>query len=80
MLSVRKVVDSAIVRLATLVLLTGTGACGTTGKSYIPVDSPLRPWQAPENLAEASPAPAQAPAPTPAPPPAPAAEKAKGKK
>ncbi len=54
----------------------GATACGSTGKSYIPVDSPLRPWQAPEND-EPTAAPPAAKAPAPA---APQAEKTAEKK
>ena len=66
--------------LASLVLATGfavgLAACTTTGKSYIPVDSPLRPWQGPESSE-----PAAAPPPPPSAPPASAAPQAeKGEK
>jgi len=65
---------------ASLVLALGLAACTTTGKSYIPVDSPLRPWQGPEQ-SEPSAAPASPTSSTPASA-APQAEKGekKGKK
>jgi hypothetical protein len=54
--------------------------CASPPKAYIPVDSPLKPWEAPEADAYASEPPepepepaAPAPAPTPTPTPAPAA-------
>jgi hypothetical protein len=66
--------------LASTVLALGLAACTTTGKSYIPVDSPLRPWQGPEQSEPAA-APPQAPSSPPASA-APQAEKGekKGKK
>jgi len=55
--------------LASAVLAVGlaacVAACTTTGKSYIPVDSPLRPWQGPEQ-SEPSAAPASPSSSTPA--------------
>jgi hypothetical protein len=48
---------------ASLVLALWLSACTTTGKSYIPVDSPLRPWQGPEQ-SEPSVQPAPAPSST----------------
>jgi hypothetical protein len=46
------------VRILGLVLVSvGLVACGGGSKAYIPVDSQLRPWQAPTDL-PASPAPA----------------------
>jgi hypothetical protein len=45
------------------ILVTGLATgCTTTGKSYLPIDSQLRPWQPPEN---GTPAPSAAAAPTP---------------
>jgi hypothetical protein len=41
--------------------IVATG-CTTTGKSYLPIDSQLRPWQPPEN---GTPAPSAAQAQTP---------------
>jgi hypothetical protein len=43
-------------------------ACGGPGKALIPVDSPLLPWEAPEDLApaEGEAAPAETPAEAPA--------------
>ena len=57
-----------------MVLLVGGAACTTTGKSYIPVDSPLRPWQGPEQ-SETSVAPAVASPPPSASSPTPPVEK-----
>ncbi len=76
MLSVRSLAGTVLaVGLAACVV-----ACTTTGKSYIPVDSPLRPWQGPEQSEPAA-APPQAPSSPPASA-APQAEKGekKGKK
>jgi hypothetical protein len=58
-------------RLFPLVLLIAPVfmACATPPKAYIPVDSPLKPWEAPEADAYASEAPAPEPAPAPAPAP-----------
>ena len=66
--------------LAFAALALGLAACTTTGKSYIPVDSPLRPWQGPEQSEPAA-APPSSPSPAPASA-APQAEKGekKGKK
>lgn len=44
-----------------LILVISAAACGGGGKAYIPVDSPIKPWQAPE-VEEPVP-PAEAPAP-----------------
>ena len=44
-----------------MVLAVGA-ACGSTGKAYIPVDSPLRPWQAEEASAPTVEKPAAKPA------------------
>ncbi len=61
-----------MLRMALGAILLALAACGGGGKAYIPVDSPLKPWQPPEEVAD-EPA-AQEPAPAPAPAqPAPAA-------
>ena len=36
--------------------LLGLAGCPSPGKSYIPVDSPLRQWQKPEIASESTPA------------------------
>jgi len=63
--------------LALVILAVLGTACTTTGKSYIPVDSPLHPWQAADND---TPAAATTPQPAAAPPAAPEKGEKKGKK
>jgi hypothetical protein len=55
--------------------------CASPPKAYIPVDSPLRPWSPPEDVAETpdEPAPPAASSPADAKAVAPAAKKAPGK-
>lgn len=38
--------------LLVLVALAGLASCGSPPKAYLPIDSPLKPWQAPEPAAQ----------------------------
>ena len=54
-----------LVCAALAIIVLGAAACSTTvPRSYLPVDSPLHAWAAPEQDEPAAPAPAPAPAPS----------------